>query len=473
MANQLENIGLAMQGFGAGIQGNLPQFQQAQNQKQQMEFQQEATERELQLAEEKQRQEMLKQREQAMFQDAQAGLNLAEKGDYDSVLSLATNRLQSLQQFPDADPSGTQTVTKLALAARNGNEEAQQLLKEELESAVEIGRSRGYLERPERDTKVVGDALVDTSTGEEVYRSSQGGQVSTLSTDEKAQMGFPENSVVQRKEDGSLNIVFDPSSDVDQRQRKINNLVEQGIPENRAANIVDGTESIEINPNTGKVVSINEATGDVQELPISGGEAEVPKPKEGKTLYDQANEATGLVSGAKALWSDVAGQVSEEAVAEGVVDARTRMNTATNELIRALSINPRFPVGEINRIKEEIKLDPSIARSPGALQSRMRALDDQLRLRLDQAKRDANDPNLPEQVRSDQAQNASAIENFLSTMGAPDNISMEMFSSPEAVQQLPEDDLRRWIRDEATDQQLESLPDNISRSIKERLGGGS
>lgn len=173
MANQLENIGLAMQGFGAGIQGNLPQFQQAQNQKQQMEFQQEATERELQLAEEKQRQEMLKQREQAMFQDAQASLNLAEQGDYDSVAQLGMNRLQSLQNFPDADPSGTQTVTKLALAARNGNEEAQQLLKEELESTVEIGRSRGILERPERDTKVVGGDLVDAGSGEVVYSGDE------------------------------------------------------------------------------------------------------------------------------------------------------------------------------------------------------------------------------------------------------------------------------------------------------------
>ena len=134
-----QQIGQALGGFGAGLQGNLPQFQQAQAQQQQMQMLQQEKEQEMQLA-----------RQQALFVDAQAGLQFLEAGNYDEIVELGMNRLQNLQQLGAEDPSDTQRLTQLAIAARNGSEEARELLRNELTSTVNIGRATGMLEAPER-----------------------------------------------------------------------------------------------------------------------------------------------------------------------------------------------------------------------------------------------------------------------------------------------------------------------------------
>jgi hypothetical protein len=141
LGSQLQNIGTAMAGFSAGLQGQLPQFQQVQQQKLQQE-QQNA------MLQQEQQAKMVEQRQKTMYTDAAAALQLTKMGRLDDVIKLGVNRLQGLQQFPDADPSDTQRVTQLAVAARNGDEEALELLTAELESAVSVGQAIGVLEAP-------------------------------------------------------------------------------------------------------------------------------------------------------------------------------------------------------------------------------------------------------------------------------------------------------------------------------------
>ena len=126
---QLQQIGQALGGFGAGIQGNAPQYQAAQQT----------------IAASKQ--EMEEARTQAMYEDALGALNFAEAGDWDSAIQLGMNRLQALQQL-NADPADTQRIMKVLLAAKNGNEEAKDLAKKELKAIVEIGYLTERLERP-------------------------------------------------------------------------------------------------------------------------------------------------------------------------------------------------------------------------------------------------------------------------------------------------------------------------------------
>ena len=143
--------------------------------------------------EQAQQQKMLQERQNAAFRDAQAGLNLINDGNYDGFISLGVNRLQSLRNFPDANPEDTQRLVKLGIAARNGDEEAGRLLKNELGSLVEMGQAYGVLKAPE--TKVVGDALV-TESGEVLYKGDEApklqivqrasdGNIQTLQTDER------------------------------------------------------------------------------------------------------------------------------------------------------------------------------------------------------------------------------------------------------------------------------------------------
>ena len=129
---QLQQIGQALGGFGAGIQGNAPQYQ--------------ATQQNIAAS----KQEMEEARTKAMYADALGALNFAEADDWDGAIQLGMNRLQALQQL-NADPADTQRIMKVLLAAKNGNEEAKSLAKAELKSIVETGYVSGGLERPERE----------------------------------------------------------------------------------------------------------------------------------------------------------------------------------------------------------------------------------------------------------------------------------------------------------------------------------
>lgn len=99
----------------------------------------------MQMLQQEKEQEMQLARQQALFVDAQAGLQFLEAGNYDEIVELGMNRLQNLQQLGAEDPSDTQRLTQLAIAARNGSEEARELLRNELTSTVNIGRATGML----------------------------------------------------------------------------------------------------------------------------------------------------------------------------------------------------------------------------------------------------------------------------------------------------------------------------------------
>jgi hypothetical protein len=87
-----------------------------------------------------------------------------------------------------------------------------------------------------------------------------------------------------------------------------------------------------------------------------------------------------------------------------------------------MSINPRFPVGEINRLKEEINIEPKLLDNPKLMRARMKSVDRSLRVRLDKELRSSADPNLPAQSRRDALDAVVNISNFLGTLGVPTTI---------------------------------------------------
>lgn len=211
----------------------------------------------------------------------------------------------------------------------------------------------------------------------------------------------------------------------DQRERKIQSLIEQGLPRATASNIVDGNVDIKLNEATGRVVLTDLVTNTVTELPIGSDVPDRVVVPADERLYDMADDGVaGLAATIAEAGSRVTGQVGLP-VAEETTRKRQAIRTAQQDLIRSLSINPRFPVAEQERIRKEVDINPGAFDSPKSLQSRMKSIDKSLRTRLAQAQRDAGDANLPEELRSSQAQNASAIQNFLDVMGAPQEATSE------------------------------------------------
>lgn len=182
--SQLQQIATGLQGFSAGIQGQLPRFQAQQNQAAQLQQQQ----IQQQKADEQ-------DRAKSVFLDAQRGLTFVDEGNFAPVLELAVNRLKDLKALGSEDPSDTQRIAQLAFEANKGDKEAAELLKAELKSVVDVGIIQGILERPKEkgreDRKIIKDAegrqrFIDS--GDLVFDSATLGETVKTDKELKAQL---------------------------------------------------------------------------------------------------------------------------------------------------------------------------------------------------------------------------------------------------------------------------------------------
>lgn len=209
-------------------------------------------------------------------------------------------------------------------------------------------------------------------------------------------------------------------------ERQIRALEARGMSRGEAENIVYGFVRPETDPVRGgtRLVDVVEGTiTPLREITTDGPRAAEPSPvPEGQTLFGNAEQATGFGNTIRSGLADTVGQVPLVGrffdFAE-TVEARQRFAVSTNELIRALSINPRFPVAEMERLREEINIAPSAMRSTEATRNRMRVIDEALRRRLENERRAADDPNLPAETRRAAAQASNDIANFLAALGVP------------------------------------------------------
>ena len=130
---------VASQGLAAGLAGKLPEFQQTQNQK-----------RQLDLEQQKQDDEMKIKIQESKFKDAYVAQQLYKDKNYDGIIQVGITRI-AMEKGLGVDPSDTQTMVKLATAAKNGNPEAASLLGSNLNSYVNLGSVTGVLKIPEKD----------------------------------------------------------------------------------------------------------------------------------------------------------------------------------------------------------------------------------------------------------------------------------------------------------------------------------
>jgi hypothetical protein len=209
--------------------------------------------------------------------------------------------------------------------------------------------------------------------------------------------------------------------------RRIAALMARGHSQGDAEDLVYGYVKEVVDPTLGTPMLVNLRTGEsrpfganvASEQQRADSASPAPNDRRPRTLYDMSEESTGVIPALQERWTDIAPQFGAPGV-DNVVENRQQFELATNEMIRALSINPRFPVAEMERLRREVDITPGMFRSGDGMRQRMRAIDAGLRVRLENEMRVVNDPQMPAEQRRNARTAANDIENFLRTMGVPD-----------------------------------------------------
>jgi hypothetical protein len=217
----------------------------------------------------------------------------------------------------------------------------------------------------------------------------------------------------------------EPLSD---KERWVNTLVDTlGISPSLAVSIVQGTQRVVTDPVSGDIAIYDEATGKTTPIDPSPdvaqqikGEAET-KGDPQVTLAAMARESTGLINSLKLAAQRVAGQAGMQiSDAPEIANMRQQVDVAKRSLIRALALNPRYPVSEQEAVAKEINISPSAFNDPITMQAQLQAVDTALRERLDDEIMASNNKSLPKSTRQAARQSANDIQNFLDLLGADD-----------------------------------------------------
>ena len=161
----------------------------------------------------------------------------------------------------------------------------------------------------------------------------------------------------------------------------------------------------------GTVIQPNESTG-------NGGMGTPNIPS--SNLYDKAGRVGGVVGALSEGYANTLGQFLPipSSVTDTVRD-RQDLVTSQNNLVRALSINPRMPVAEIKRILAENPIEPSMFRGGESSQAKIRSLQESFVRLMNDTLSDVNDPSLPSDVRDQQYKSAKDINRFLRDLNVP------------------------------------------------------
>ena len=245
--------------------------------------------------------------------------------------------------------------------------------------------------------------------------------------------------------------------DPSERERKIADIMRtNNVDYATASNIVNGIVVIRDNPVTNEQEQVNVLTGEVAPLrraaapaapaatPSAGGAAGEPaapgaapsatpgrpsstQPR--RTLWEMAPSVTGIAPAVQEAAQGVTGQAGINVATEGLIRDRQTFATVQNDLIRALSVNPRFPVAEMQRIEREIAIAPGVFTDPRSLRERMVSVNTYLRDRLQNEDRAANDTSLPRADRQAALSAANNIRNFLAQLGVPEGAETSQLPS--------------------------------------------
>ena len=226
------------------------------------------------------------------------------------------------------------------------------------------------------------------------------------------------------------------------RERKLKDYQELwGVSRKWAVAVADNKVKTEANPISGRIQMTNQLDGSVTELDAAKSTGAMSAMMDGLSdvlavdeedgipmaikrssgapgLFAIAPLATGIESSAAAVWNKIP-IVGELYPAIQVEMARSYLKTSTQGLIRSLVLNERYPIGEQNRIRDELDIEPAILNNATALRSRMVSIHQYLSREMQANERVAADPNQPEAMRGNALRANNDIQKYLETMDMP------------------------------------------------------
>lgn len=156
-----------------------------------------------------------------------------------------------------------------------------------------------------------------------------------------------------------------------------------------------------------------------------------PAPDE-NSLFTNAENATGVFNTIRDVMARTVGQEWPGVANPQVLQAQQSMKTASNAAIRALSLNNRFPEGEMNRIREEFAFDPSAFDSPIRLRNRAISVDASLDRMVKAEQRIIDNPKIHVTRKNEARETIMAMKEYKAILGVPPRMS-----SQDAVDKLP------------------------------------
>lgn len=210
----------------------------------------------------------------------------------------------------------------------------------------------------------------------------------------------------------------------DDRKRQM--YLAQGATEREADLLISGLAELKFSDqnNTMAVVdNLGVLRGDpnaVREIPIQPAQrnTEAPPVQTGQTLWALSPEATGprqTLEAAGSYGSALAGGP----IAEKTIEARQIFSAAQQTLIRAFANNPRYPVGEMDRIREEMSVQPGAFKDVSVLRAQMRGLDQELQQKQQELEFYLKQPGVPKDQRDADNVTLREVKAFRSRLGVP------------------------------------------------------
>ena len=293
---------------------------------------------------------------------------------------------------------------------------------------------------------------------------------------------FADNPLKSR--DFVIEQIKEPALSKDQRERKIKDLTAQlmrtqGLNEidavTKATNITDGVLRID-RLEDGSVVEINVANGTATrvpfnpQVPIAAQEAPSEEPyelPEGESLIEAVEKGPGFVNIIPEVIGRFLSNVAPSALSEEKTNARRSLMAADNALIRAFSLNPRYPVAEQERIRENYSIAPSYTDSPASGRLAVLKLDSFIERELSTLNDRIQNPSTPpDQINADNKL-ISELNAFRKTL-FPAPVTTANISTVEDVKALSKARLNSLVKN-ATREELELLPEDVLNAIQEAM----
>ena len=345
----------------------------------------------------------------------------------DSALLLMEGGVQ--QQLQELDGL-MDTPSELAFVVKAQGAIAQNAIDEYLSrgDAASLGLAMEMMKNP-AVTKVLSPAAV---RGFGKRSSEIGTPPRILSQQETANLfrmplDEAKNYIVEQDKTG-FTVKLQPTAGQKQRAEQIEQYVGMGMDFERATDIADGNIEWSVVEKTGEVLEHNIRTRETIISKKVDPQAITPEaaPAREPGLYQQLmNTPTSGFPGAfLEFMVAVPGQVSDAVIPDVAVDAvRVRQNIATgfNDLIEALTLNPRFPVQLVKLVKEQNDIEPGVWKSDRLLLIRMVAISKSLRVRMLAEKVFSENPNNSADGREDAARAVKEINLFLDLLDVPED----------------------------------------------------